>query len=267
MQSSLPVSLHLQGDVRVGLAVTVVLALVAWKLGAIKRGGLVAGLIVGTVVYAAFGWPGFVLLLLFFATSEASTRHTLAAMKKQSRAFAEDKKGAKTFGEIFVPGVVPLLAGLVMIFTNQPTNRFLSLLAFVAALTTSLGDLVSTDLGQVYGKRTYQLITLDRVRAGTRGGVSVEGSIYGAATILLFTVITYALFGLGEFNVQGSGMEFGVKAIVIVIFAAVLANHIESVISGILEQFQKHPNKQLLSFIGGVVGALLAVFFTNLPEG
>ncbi len=266
MDLSFPLTLNLYGDVLVGLAVSLVLLLVAWKLRQITRSGVVAGVTIGTIVFSAYGWPGFVLLFSFFLISEMVSRHAIAVQTARRQAIGEDNEGMRTFSAIFVPGIIPALAGLVMIVSHEEANRFLSLLAFVAALTTALGDMVSTDLGQVYAKRTYQLITLERVRAGTRGGVSVEGSVYGGVTIVFFVIFAFTLFHLAGFSLREHDLYLGTKALVILISAAVIANHIESVASGVLGQFQRRPNKYALNLLGASVGALLAVFFTNLPE-
>jgi uncharacterized protein (TIGR00297 family) len=267
MNALFPFSPNLFGDVLVGVAVSFVLLTVAWKLKFITRGAYVIGLMMGVVTYAAFGWPGLVMFAAYFVLSDLATRHAINVLIRKKRSIAESKEGPMKFGAVFVPGAIPLLAGFVMIFSDLPANRFFALLAFVTALATALGDLVSTDLGQAYGQRTYQLITLDRVRPGTRGGVSIEGSVYGAIVIVLFCLLSFALFHVAGFSVGRHGLFLGGKALVIVIFAAALGNNIESVFSGILGQYQRHPNKMVLNFLGSVIGALLAVFFTNLPEG
>jgi uncharacterized membrane protein len=109
------------------------------------------------------------------------------------------------------------------------------------------------------------MISLERVRPGTRGGVSVEGSLYGIVAMVLFAVAAYGLFRFGGLDIRLH--QFGLKEALIVVLAAVLANHIESAIAGVMGQFQRRPDKRLLSFLGCVIGALLALFFTNLPEG
>ncbi|MDP8224870.1 MAG: DUF92 domain-containing protein [Candidatus Lernaella stagnicola] len=266
MDSNLPLNLQFNGDIRVGLALAFVLLILAWKLRVVTRGGMVGGVVVGTSVYAAFSWAGLVLLLSYYIFADVSKRLAMDVLKRKSKAIAEGKEGALNFGAVLLPSAIPLLAAWVMIFSTKAPHQFLSLLAFVASLTTSLGDLVSTELGQAYGKRTYQLITLERVRAGTRGGVSLEGSLYGAVTIILYVGFAFGLFHAAGFNVDAHDLLFGAKAVLILIFAAVLANHIESVVSGILGQFQRRPNKRALNFLGGVVGALLTLFFTNFPE-
>jgi uncharacterized protein (TIGR00297 family) len=160
---------------------------------------------------------------------------------------------------------LPLLAAAARLTSGDATNQFLATMFFLAALAAALGDWTSTELGKTYGKRTYQLITFERVRSGTRGAVSVAGSVYGGLAALAFATLAAVMFhtaGLGR-HVP----DIGPKETIVVVLAAALANHIESVIGGILAQFQRNPNKQALNFTGSLIAGALAVFFTNLPEG
>ncbi|NLH49305.1 MAG: DUF92 domain-containing protein [Myxococcales bacterium] len=261
----MPFSLHLFGDPLHAAAINLLLGLLFFQTKILTRGGLIACWMAGLPTYLAFGWPGFLILLVFFTAQDLAVRFTMREATRRKRSITDRKLTPKTFGGIFVPSILSGLAAVILLFSTNPTSQFLCQLAFMASLSTFLGDLISTEFGQVYGKRTFQLITLERVRVGTRGGVSVEGSIAGGVTVLFCTVMSYGLFQAGGFVIPLH--ELGVKEIIIVIFASVLANHIESVISGVMAQFQRKPNKMALSFIGIVIGVLLALFFTSLPEG
>jgi uncharacterized protein (TIGR00297 family) len=188
-------------------------------------------------------------------------------VQKKGRAVDEKKLAAKSFVYIFVRGLPALAATLIALLApeREQTTRLLGLIAYLAAMAAALGDVISTELGQAYGRRTYRLITLERVKSGTRGGVSTEGSILGGVAILLFTVLSFVLFT--EFGDPFHLTEHGLREVLAVTMAALIAVHVESVAGGIFTQFQRKPSKLLLGFLGASLGALLAVFFTNLPEG
>lgn len=261
----MPFQFHVNGHILIGLVASLVLSLLAWKLKWTTKQALWGLLPTGVMVYLAFGWPGYLLLCLFFVTAGLATRHAVRIMIRRKIAVDEEKTGPYNFVTVFLRGSIPLLSALVLVLSGEPTTRFLCLVAFLAAMASALGDTISTDLGQAYGRRVYRLITLERVRAGTRGGVTVEGSLFGAGSIIAFAVVSVILLHLGGFSIQH--YEVGLREILIITFAAIIANHIESTMGGIFGQFQKKPNKLLLNFFGSAIGALLAVFFTNLPEG
>ncbi len=261
----MPFQFHINGNPLIGLALALALSLLAWKLKWTTKAGVWALAVVMAAVYLAFGWSGFVLLCLFFLAAGAARRHAVQVMIRRKIAVGEEKTNLHNFAIIFVRGFIPFLCASVLVLSGEPETRFLCVVAFLAAMASALGDILSTDLGQAYGRRVYRLITLERVRAGTRGGVSVEGSLIGAGAVVVFAILSMILLRVGGFSIQY--FEIGLREIVIITFAAIIANHIESTMGGIFGQFQKKPNKQLLNFIGSAIGAMLAVFFTNLPEG
>jgi len=255
--------LHMMGDIRVAAPLAVILAILAWKAGYLTKAGAFAAALVGLPVFAAFNWPGYLVFLVFFLARDAITRHT--ARKSAKKSGEEPARlEAKTFAAVFWPGVLPLGAAGAFILSSEPATQFLALTFYLASLTTPFGDWASTEMGKAYGKKTYQLITFERVRRGSRGGVSLEGSIWGVAAILIFAIFAVVIFRAG-----GAGLrlpDLGPKEFVIVCCAALLSNFIESVIAGVFAQFEREPNKRLLCFLGSLVGSGLAVFFTNLPQ-
>jgi len=261
----MPFQLHFNGNPLIGLALALVLSLIAWKLKWTTKPGAWSLAVVMTAVYLAFGWSGFALLCLFFLLGGAAREYAVRVMIRRKVAVGEEKTGLHNFAMIFVRGFIPFLCAVVLMLSGEPETRFLCAVAFLAAMASALGDIMSTDLGQAYGRRVYRLITLERVRVGTRGGVSGEGSLIGAGAVVAFAILSTILLHLGGFSIQY--FEIGIREIVIITFAAIIANHVESTMGGIFGQFQKKPNKQLLHFIGNAIGAMLAVFFTNLPEG
>jgi uncharacterized protein (TIGR00297 family) len=260
-----PFSLHLFGDPLLAAAINLVLGLFLYKTKILTRGGMIAGWMSGVPIFLAFGWPGFAILFLFMAVQDLLVRFAWREATRRNRSINDRKLTPKTFGAIFLPSMLATVMAVIVLFSSNPTTQFLCQLAFMASFATLLGDLTSTELGQVYGKRTFQLITLERVRSGTRGGVSVEGSIAGGVAVLFWTLLSYGFFRVGGFVITLH--EVGVKDIIILVFASLLANHIESVIGGVMAQFQRKPNKQAMSMIGGVIGVLLAIFFTSMPQG
>ena len=124
------------------------------------------------------------------------------------------------------------------------------------SLATALGDTISTELGQIYGKKTYSLITLKRVRTGTEGAVSLEGTLLGFGASIALAVLAY--FFHPEFAFPNS-LHLGLKGVVVISLAAMMANFIESLIGGILQQFDLTGPEMVMNFLNTLVGAVLAI--------
>lgn len=153
---------------------------VAYALHTVNRSGAAMGFVLGSTVYAA-GSPGaFALLLLFFVVGSAATR--LGYRKKLAAGIAQEDGGARSWRHAVANAGAPSLLALGSALT---THRDLFLVGLAGALATATGDTVSSELGKAYGRRTFLLTSFRPVPAGTVGAVSLEGTLAGAAGVLL----------------------------------------------------------------------------------
>lgn len=223
------------------LAANAAVAIAGWAAGTVTIPGAVAGLIIGTVIWWAAGWQGWVLLLLAFAIAVLTTK--LGARRKALLGIAEERGGRRGAGNAIAN--TGLAAWLAAIAALSP-YREAALAAFVAALVAGSSDTVSSEVGKAYGRRTWLVTTLRRVPAGTSGAVSSEGTLAGAASALLLAGAAAAL-GLTPATL-----------IVAIAAAAVVAAMVESVLGSTLEP-RGLLNNDLLNFITTSVAAVLGI--------
>ncbi|MCZ7586927.1 MAG: DUF92 domain-containing protein [Deltaproteobacteria bacterium] len=225
----------LPGNILIALAVNFIIGFASYKAKLVDKSGLWSGIVVGVLVFVGFGWEGFVLLFTFFLAGSLASKFKMKTKSKMG--VAQKKGGQRGLAHVFANTAVPAVCALVAILA-EPPDRPVYFIAFAAALATALGDTISTELGQLYGKRTYLLITLERVRPGTEGAVSAEGTALGfGASILL---------ALAAFGVHPFPGAFGIKAVAIVALAAMMANFIESILGGLYHQFGKESPETLM---------------------
>jgi uncharacterized protein (TIGR00297 family) len=155
----------------IGLAAAAIIALIAWRLGALTRGGAVAAAGVGAAGVAA-GWEWAGLLLAFFAGStilgrwRAKRRHTL------TDAIVE-KTGARDAEQVLANGGIFALAAIGYAWTSQ-----LPLVAVgVGALVAANADTWATEIGTVAGGEPRSILGWRRVPPGTSGAVSAYGTV------------------------------------------------------------------------------------------
>lgn len=237
----------------IALVLNIVIGFLAYKFKLVDKSGFYTGVIIGSAVYVSYGWEGFLILFSFFALGSLATK--FKSKKKQAMGVAQKKEGMRSAKHVIANGGVPfILACAIAVATdhNQVFQTYFA--AFATAVGTALGDTLSTEMGQVYGKRTYLLITMERTKAGTEGGVSFEGTMWGIAGSAFLAIIA-ALLGMFPL--------YPIKTAVLVTFAAVIANLIESIVSGVFNQFEKSPNEFLLNFSNTAIGAGLCFFFVH----
>jgi uncharacterized protein (TIGR00297 family) len=121
----------------------------------------------------------------------------------------------------------------------------LARLAMVAALVTAASDTVASEIGKAFGRTTWLVTTLRRVRPGTSGAVSLEGT---AAGIVSAAALASAAAWLGLMPSP---------SIALVVVAATIAALVEGALGATLED-RGLLNNDALNFVNALMGAGLA---------
>lgn len=210
---------YLKRRVVFALIVNLAFALVAFWLKAVDRSGAAVGLVLGIAIYMGFGWKSFALLVAFFSLGSFATR--LGYAHKHARGTAERRGGARSWREAVANSLASAFFALLAIATRHEG-------AFLVALTASLaeaaGDTVSSEIGQWISPRAYLVTTLEPVRSGEHGGVSLVGSAAGLTALALVVLLGYLL------GVTSPG------GVLIAFAGAVTGNLLDSVLGATLER-------------------------------
>ena len=233
----LPLRLLLAAVVNAALAGT------AYALRTVNRSGVIAGFLVGFVIYAFLDWQGYLLLMAFFVLGSAATK--LGYRKKEAAQLAQEDKGRRGARHALANAGVATACAVFAATTDYPV---LFALAFAGAFATAAADTASSEIGQLLGRRTYLVTTFRPVPRGTEGAVSLEGTLAGILASLLIAALGAAL-GL-----------FSWKGVPVVVFAAFVGTTFESIVGAALERRQLLDN-EALNFLNTLVGALVAAAF------
>jgi len=224
-------------------AVNAALAGTAYALRTVNRSGVIAGFLVGFVIYAFLNWQGYLLLMAFFVIGSAATK--LGYRKKEAAKLAQEDKGRRGARHALANAGVATACAVFAAMTPYPV---LFALAFAGAFATAAADTASSEIGQLLGRRTYLVTTFRPVPRGTEGAVSLEGTLAGIFASLLIAALGAAL-GL-----------FSWKGVPVVVFAAFVGTTFESLVGAALERRQLLDN-EALNFLNTLVGALVAAAF------
>jgi len=230
----------------VGAAVNAALGALAFAIRGVDRSGAVVGWAIGTLIWAALGWQGWLLLFAFFVIGTACTK--LGYRKKAAAKLAQEKGGRRSARHAIANGGVAALAATFAATTDYP---LVFALATAGALATAAADTAGSEIGQLWGRRTFLVTTLRPVARGTQGAVSLEGTLAG--------VIASALVAaLGAWG--GLYPWMGALAVVV---AAFLGSLLESVIGATIERRGLLDN-EAVNFLNTLIGALLAAALSML---
>ena len=144
----------------------------------------ITGGVLGWFIYAGGGYRGLSLIVVFFILGTTAT-----SWKKKEKLSIHANAGhqsTRTTGQVIANAGVAALAGLVAVLF--PGIKDLLQLMMAGSLSAAMADTLSSELGMVYGRRFYHILTWKTDGKGQDGVVSLEGlliGIIGSAVIAL----------------------------------------------------------------------------------
>ncbi|HEY3176268.1 MAG TPA: DUF92 domain-containing protein [Candidatus Polarisedimenticolia bacterium] len=240
---------HLARQLAWGAAVNLLVSGAAWMARTVKTSGAIAGFLIGVIVYAFGGWQAYVILILFFVLASAAT--SVGYERKAAKRIAQaegGRRGARhAIANCGVPAFLAFLAA-----TTVHTD--LCMTALAAALATAVFDTVSSEIGQVYGKRPFLITTFRRVPPGTDGAVSMEGTLAGLSAA---AVLAAASFGLGMMG--GIGWAGAIIVVVAAFIGTTAESYLGALSLGAAGDMLSRIDNEAMNFANTAVGALSAM--------
>lgn len=203
-------------------------------------GASLAGGLAGYLIYTGTGYAGVILMAAFFVLGVLATGWKQQV--KVQEGLAEADKGRRRASQVLANAGVA--AGAALLSTVNPQLQLLCTLMVAAAFASATSDTLSSELGNIYGRRFYNIITLKKDRKGENGVVSMEGFLAGVAGSGLLAVLYSAFSGWGYFSW-------------IVLVAGVSGNLFDSFIGALLERKSLISN-DMVNFLNTLFAALLA---------
>ncbi len=229
------------GGIGPAIALNVLAATLGWRAATVSAPGAVAGALVGISVYACTGIFGWLLLFGSFFVASASSRAGLK--RKALLGIAEEREGRRGPGNAIANCIVGVGAAVLAVATP---HRNLAMLAFVTALTAGGSDTVASEIGKAWGRRTFLVTTFKRVRPGTSGAISLEGTAAG-----ILCAFALAALAVSAGLLQSNFIWFAVVGATVGAFA-------ESWLGATLEA-PGILNNDLLNFLNTAIAAFVAV--------
>jgi uncharacterized protein (TIGR00297 family) len=226
------------------IGVNAVVALLGYRARTVSMSGAIGGALIGAVIYAAGGLSAWGLLFITFFIASVTSRFGFE--RKALLGIAEERGGRRGAGNAFANCGVAAIAALAAIVTPYPVHAWL---AFAAALTAGGSDTVASEIGKAWGRATVLVTTIGRVKPGTPGAMSLEGT--AAGLVAAFALATVAV---------ASGL-IAASAMLAVVVGATAGALAESVLAATLEA-PGILNNDVLNFINTAVAAAVALAIT-----
>lgn len=225
------------------------------------------GVALALCVYGGGGFTGMAMMTSFFIVGSAATSWKFRW--KQQQGLAESEKGKRKAMQVVANAGVAAIAGLLFFLTPKAEGCFVSapggMFAFIGRLSPSLGlpllwvmmaaafaaataDTLSSELGNIYGRKYYNILSLRRDQRGLNGVISLEGTLCGLAGSLLIGIIAAAGFG------------GGLPIVLIVALTGTIGNLTDSILGGTLER-KGWIGNNTVNFLNTAVAALSVLLF------
>jgi uncharacterized protein (TIGR00297 family) len=223
------------------ILVNAVVSFLGYRARTVSLSGAIGGSIVGIVIYAAAGAQAWLLLFITFVIASVTSR--LGLKRKMLLGIAEERGGRRGAGNAVANCGVAAIAAVAAIVTPY---RAESLLALTAALAAGGSDTVASEIGKAWGRSTFLVTSLSRVKPGTSGAMSLEGTAAGIVAAFALAAIA------AQLGLIASGM------MVAVVVAATAGALVESVLGATLEG-PGILNNDMLNFINTAVAATVVL--------
>ena len=202
------------------LIVASVIGVYSHKAKFLDLGGLVAAMMIGTIIFISGGLRWIAPLVLFFLLSSILTH--LAASRQKSQTVEHSPRTAK---QVFANGGVAAAAALGYLIYPETALQLL----FLGSLAAATSDTWSTEIGSFSKSKPRMITTFRIVEKGASGGITLTGSAGGIAGTLLLGLSGMLIFTGDSLSYYSS------TGIYIVIFAGLFGNIIDSLVGALLQ--------------------------------
>ncbi|MBV8390454.1 MAG: DUF92 domain-containing protein, partial [Mucilaginibacter sp.] len=222
------------------LLIAIVIASITTKK--LTVGGALTGAVIATLIFSGTGYTGVSMLAAFFILGTVAT-----IWKKKEKAqvkIQHDQSVRRDARQVLANGGVAALMGALGYFL--PVKAPLWNVMMAASLSSAMADTLSSELGMVYGRRFYNVISWKRDAKGLDGVISLEGTLIGIAGSAIIAMISAVDFGWNN-------------SLLIIILSGTIGNLSDSVLGALFERKHYLTNNGvnfLNTFIAAVVAGL-----------
>ena len=211
------------------------------KASKLTASAAITGWLAAFLIFLGAGYAGIAMLAVFFLLGTAATSWRMNM--KQRLGLAENNKGKRTAGQVIANAGAAAILGLLAMFFDAKAGLCTFMIA--AAFASATADTLSSELGNVYGKTFYNIVTLKKDTRGLNGVISFEGTIIGVLGSAIIAAV-YAMF-------------FGINSrFLLIIIAGTAGNFSDSVLGATWER-KGYLNNNTVNFLNTAIAALFAM--------
>lgn len=226
----------------------VVAAALAVKAGKLTPGGGTAGAIVGLLVFAGGRYIGLGMLSAFFILGTLAT-----SWKKNEKSpfkAITDRSAKRNAWQVLANGGVAAAMALLAFLFHHYADIFRLMMA--AALSAATADTLSSELGMVYGRRFFNIVTFKKEAKGLDGVISIEGLLIGMLGSAVIAAIVMR-------------SHVGHPWFMMIVLTGTIGNLADSFLGALFER-KKYIGNDTVNFLNTLVAALAMLVWIVLTR-
>ena len=210
----------------IGFILSLIIAYIAYKKKSLSLDGFVMAVIIGTMIYFFGGYLVWICLMMFFISSSLVTK---IKEKEKNKAEINAKSGNRDYLQVLANGFLTLVFAIIFYYNDNENFLLLAIINIAVANA----DTWSSELGILSKGKTVSIISLEEVKKGTSGGVSLLGtvvSLFGAFFIAVVFVLLAEVTNI---------LAFSFINIIIITFTGFVGSIIDSLLGASIQaQYQ-----------------------------
>ncbi len=215
-------------DFFIGFLVNSLLILIFCRIPIMTKNGWISAGILGTILWGCLSWQGWMSVVLYLILGSFVTK--IGFSYKESRGIAEKRSGKRGPENVWGSAATGLFFAILI--KLDLANLDILKVAYAASFAAKLADTFGSEIGKRFGRNTYLITNLQKVKKGTEGGISFEGTF---ASLLGAIIMSYLMYLLDLINMKSQFL--------IVIFSGFLATVLESYIGARFQEKYKLTNE------------------------
>ena len=228
----------------VGFLLNFILICFFYKTPIMTRNGWISAGALGTILWGCMGFLGWISVVIYLILGSLVTK--VGFQYKQNIGIAEKRGGRRGPENVWGSAATGVIFA-IMIKLNILNQSILEV-AFAASFAAKLADTFGSEIGKRFGRNTFLITTLQKVKKGTEGGISLEGTF---ASLFGSLLMSYFMLLLGIISTKDHFF--------IVLISGFTATLAESII-GARYQEKYNLSNEFVNFIQTTLSSIISIF-------